>query len=222
MGADFRMPEGAALDDDVWTQVFRRPPPGGPRPALFLDRDGVVIEEVGYISRADDVRLIAGAAATIAAANAGDVPVVVVSNQSGIGRGLFGWPEFAAVQARMIERLAAGDARIDAVLACPHHRAARPPLDVADHPARKPAPGMLLAAAGLLDLDLAGSWIVGDRAQDLAAGRNAGLRGGVHVATGHGAEPGEREAALALAAAGFEVRVAESLGAAAAVLPLVA
>ena len=187
---------------------------------MFLDRDGVIVEEVGHLRRAEDVRLITGAAAVIAAANCAGMPVVVVSNQSGIGRGLFGWEDFAAVQQRMLEMLEAQGALIDAVLACPHHAEAEPPYRYPDHPSRKPNAGMILAAARLLPIDLAASWIIGDRVTDLSAGRNAGLAGGLLVFTGCGDRLGELEAAQRLAGASFRVFAGPSVAAALAFIPL--
>jgi D-glycero-D-manno-heptose 1,7-bisphosphate phosphatase len=182
-------------------------------PALFLDRDGVIIEDNGYLCCADDVHLIEMAAAVIARANRLRIAVVIVSNQSGIGRGLFGWHQFAQAQERLLERLAAHSALPDAVFACPHHPQARPPYTHPDHPSRKPNPGMILSAARLLPIRLEASWIVGDRWTDLAAGRDAGLAGGLHVLTGYGGYEGERESALALGGiGGFAVRIGETVG----------
>lgn len=213
-------PAACVGGDGLWRQVLRAPPSAVPRGALFLDRDGTIVEEVGHLRDPDEVRLVAGAAAAIAAANAAGLLVVIVTNQSGIGRRLFGWEDFAAVQERMAASLAAEGAVIDAVLACPHHARALPPYDHPDHPARKPNPGLLLAAAEALPIDLARSWIVGDRAGDIGAGRNAGLAGGLQVATGYGLEDDERTKALALAGDGYHVLTAASLADAPALLPV--
>ena len=215
------MPDPAShLVDGVglWRELLRAPPAGPPRPALFVDRDGVVIEDAGFVHRPDQVSLIAGAAAAIACCNRAGVPVVMVSNQSGIGRGLYGWAEFAAVQARMAALLAAAGAALDMVLACAYHADGVGALKVAGHDWRKPRPGMLCAAAEAWPIDLARSWIVGDRSRDLAAGRAAGLAGGVLVATGHGGESSERDAAQLLAGERFEVRGTRSIAAIDAVL----
>jgi D-glycero-D-manno-heptose 1,7-bisphosphate phosphatase len=179
------------------------------RAALFLDRDGVVVEEVNYLCRVEDVALCSGAAAVIAAANAEHIPVVLVTNQAGIGRGRYGWAEFREVQAAVVAMLAAHGAHLDAVYACPHHRDGKGAFAHPDHPARKPNPGMLLRAVDDLAVDLGRSWLVGDKASDVEAGKNAGLAGALHVLTGHGG--GERAAALALGAPGFEVRPARSI-----------
>jgi D-glycero-D-manno-heptose 1,7-bisphosphate phosphatase len=179
------------------------------RAALFLDRDGVIVEETHYLARSEDVRLIAGAAAAIAACNRAGVPVVLVTNQSGIGRGLYDWLAFAEVQATLTDRLAREGAHLDGVLACAYHADGQAPFDIADHLWRKPFPGMILEAARLMDLDLARSWIVGDKTVDLAAGRAAGLAGGVVVTTGHGRD--HQSDALNLARPGFSTRTAVSL-----------
>lgn len=193
-----------------------------PRPALFLDRDGTIVEEVGHLRRPEDVSLIEGAAEVIARANTLAVPVIVVTNQSGIGRGLFGWDELLAVEERVEALLADRGARIDAVLACPFHREGREPFRHADHPARKPNPGLLLRAEAELGVELAASWIIGDRAGDVAAGLAAGLAGGMHVWTGWGREPGERDAARGYASGGYRVLEAASIAEALARLPLLA
>ncbi len=200
-------------EDGIWIDVAsdRRRPPLVRRPALFLDRDGVVVEDTGYLRREADVRLIEGASTVVARANMLGLPVIVVSNQSGIGRDLFDWATFARVQAYIDALLAAEAARIDAVLACPHHPLAALPYTHPDAPWRKPNPGMLLKAAARLNVELARSWIVGDRAHDLLAGRRAGLAGGVHVTTGEGRDEDQRRLALALNEPGFHVAAVDSI-----------
>jgi D-glycero-D-manno-heptose 1,7-bisphosphate phosphatase len=185
------------------------------RPALFLDRDGVIVADTEYLGRAEHLRLIEGVAVQIARCNVMRIPVVVVTNQSGIARGLYDWNGFRAVQAALSAALAASGAHLDAVLACGYHGEGLGPLRVADHPWRKPNPGMILAAGKDMNLDLARSWIVGDKARDLAAGRAAGLAGGVLVAE----DEGEREGATLLANAQFAVEIAA--GAAAALAKIV-
>ena len=187
------------------------------RPALFLDRDGVIVEEVAYLGAAKDLRLEAGAAALVRRANAGRIPVVVVTNQSGIGRGLFGWDGYAEVTERMIRELNAEGAAVNAIYACPYHPEGRNEYAAKDHPERKPAPGMLLRAARDLDLDLSTSWIIGDSARDIEAGRAAGIAGGVHVLNGHGAK--ERPD-LRRSSAGYIVHLADDVSAAADMIPI--
>jgi D-glycero-D-manno-heptose 1,7-bisphosphate phosphatase len=196
--------------DGIWCRMHRPADTSSVtgRPALFLDRDGVVVEEVHFLQRPEDVRLVPGAAAVMAEARRQGIAVVLTTNQSGIARGLFGWEAFAAVQSRLEALLAAEQAAFDMVLACPFHPDGDPPYR-AEHPCRKPRPGMLLRAAERLGLDLAASWAVGDRARDLEAGRRAGCAGGLHVLTGYGAA--EREAAIGLAARDFDVRLGASV-----------
>jgi D-glycero-D-manno-heptose 1,7-bisphosphate phosphatase len=183
--------------------------PGLPRPALFLDRDGVLVEDTGHLGRAADVVMIPGAAEIVALANRSGVPVIEVTNQAGIAKAYYDWQGFLAVEETLTRHLMREAATIDAVLACPYHRDGNPPWKHPAHPARKPRPGMLLAAAELLNLDLAQSWIVGDKTSDLLAGFHAGLRGGVHVLTGHGRD--HRRKAVEENPAGFELRLADSV-----------
>jgi len=191
----------------LWRDPRSVPPAGASRPALFLDRDGTIIEHVDYIARPEDVRAIAAALELIAGANARGIPVVVVTNQGGVGRGLFDWTDYVAVDEAMSGVLAAAGAFVDAVYANPH----APPAQGAPLPfGRKPDPGMLTAAAEDLGLDLTRSWIAGDHVTDLAAGRNAGLALGWLVPTGYGARHGPQ--AEALASPGFEVVVGRDLG----------
>jgi D-glycero-D-manno-heptose 1,7-bisphosphate phosphatase len=175
-----------------------------PRPALFLDRDGVIVVDTNYLGRVEDVRMIDGVAAAIARCNAVQIPVVVVTNQSGIARELYDWNGFRAVQAAISKALSAAGAHLDGVLACAYHAEGVGPLRIADHAWRKPNPGMLLAAGKGLNLDLSRSWIVGDKAHDLAAAAAAGLSGGTLVS----AHEPERQQARRLAGAHFLVEVA--------------
>lgn len=157
-----------------------------PRPAIFLDRDGVVIEDAHYLSSPEQVRLIPGSADAIAALNRGGWPVVVVTNQSGVARGLFTADTVRAVHARLSEQLAGYGARVDAYYFCPHFPTAEVEAYRSECGCRKPKPGMLLRAAADLNLDPDRSWMVGDRASDLEAGAAAGART-VLVRTGYGA-----------------------------------
>jgi len=170
----------------------RAPTDAALRPAIFLDRDGCVIELGDYLHKPEDVRLIDGAAAAIAEWNRRGVPVVIVTNQSGIGRGYYDWDAFIATQAEVDRQLALGGAMVNAVVACPFHADALPPHRHPDHPARKPNPGMLRMAADWLRLDLARSWIIGDSLSDMRLVETARLAGGVHVMTGYGERDRER------------------------------
>jgi len=208
---------GGCFDEvlGMWMRVSPRPA-AVPRPALFLDRDGVIVEDPGYLSRPADLKLIPGAAGLIASANRRGIQVVEVTNQAGIGRGYYGWPEFTEVEAALADALLREAAAIDAVFACPYHRDGVPPWAHPDHPARKPRPGMLLAAERLLNLDLKRSWMVGDRLDDLLAGYHAGLRGALHVLTGVGVQ--ERPAVVQWNPESFDLRLGDSIGDAEAIM----
>ena len=154
-------------------------------PCLFLDRDGVIIEEVHYLGDPSQVRLIPGVAAAIARVNALGWPVVVVTNQAGVARGYFPESQVEVVHRHLAGLLALEGARIDAWRHCPHH----PTEGVGDYrvecACRKPAPGMLLAAAREMGLSLEHGWMVGDKLTDLQAGARAGCRTWL-VRTGYG------------------------------------
>lgn len=146
------------------------------RPGVLLDRDGTIIVDSGYVGSVDRVRFIDGSIEAIAALNAAGIPVAVVSNQAGIAHGYFGIEDVHAVHAHIAGELARNGAHIDLWLFCPYH-----PDGVIDgfarvSPDRKPAPGMALAAAQALDLDLTASWVVGDRSADVSLARAVGAR----------------------------------------------
>ena len=151
-------------------------------PGLFLDRDGTLMEDPGYVSDPDQVRLIPGVVDALKRFRAANYALVVVTNQSGIGRGLYGWDDYEAVAARLAGLLAGEGVVVDAVLACAHAPDENPPCTW-----RKPAPGMIHEAAALLALDLKGSLLVGDKLSDLQAAEAAGLPRAFHVETGQGA-----------------------------------
>jgi len=142
------------------------------RPAVFLDRDGTLIHDRHYLSDPDGVELLPGAAEAVARLNRAGLFVVLVTNQSGIGRGMYGEDEYRAVHARLAELLAAEDARLDADYHCPLAPDAPDPGAM-----RKPGAGMFLQAAREHGLDPAASWYVGDRARDVAPAGALGGRG---------------------------------------------
>ncbi len=162
----------------IWLEARSRPSKL-PRPGLFLDRDGVIVDDKGFLAAPGDVGLVPGAAELIAEANRCAVPVAVVTNQSGIARRRFGWAEFADVEREITRRLAAAGARLDAVLACPFHPEFTPDYGDVESHWRKPGPGLVLAAARLLNIEIGMSWLVGDRTRDIEAARNAGLAGAI-------------------------------------------
>jgi D-glycero-D-manno-heptose 1,7-bisphosphate phosphatase len=136
---------------------------------VFLDRDGTVIHDRHYLADPDGVELLPTAGAAIAQLNAAGIPVLLVTNQSGIGRGLFSEAQFQAVQRRMCELLAGHGAKLDGVYHCPHAPDQDPPCEC-----RKPGPGLFRRAAKDNGLDPARCFYIGDRARDLAPGARLG------------------------------------------------
>lgn len=157
------------------------------RGAAFLDRDGTVIELVHHLNDPADIRLIPGAGSVIARLNGSGTPVVIVTNQSVIGRGKLTESGLAEIHAELSRQLAQEGARIDSFYHCPIAPTVRDPR-VIEHPDRKPGPGMLQRAAREMALDLARSVMVGDTISDMLAGRNAGVAATVLVRTGYGSK----------------------------------
>jgi D-glycero-D-manno-heptose 1,7-bisphosphate phosphatase len=160
---------------------------GEERAAVFLDRDGTINEEAGYLDRIEKLRLLPGAAGAIRLINESGMKTVVVTNQSGVARGFFDEAFVARVHARLREMLHAEGALIDAFYFCPHHPTEGRGAYLKTCGCRKPAPGMLLLAVDELRIDQDRSYMVGDTLKDIEAGNGAGARG-VLVRTGYGEE----------------------------------
>lgn len=171
-------------------QLFETPPStpcrySGPvspspalKPALFLDRDGVLNEDQGYVHRWEDFRWISGAREAVAAFNRAGWLVIVVTNQSGVGRGFYTEAAVHALHARMQTDLAEVGGRIDAFYHAPQHpEATEDAYRHPDPPLRKPNPGMIVQALGDWPIDCGASVLVGDKPSDLEAAHRAGIRG---------------------------------------------
>ncbi len=155
------------------------------KPAVFLDRDGTLIEQVHHLTDPGDVRLVQGGAAAVKRLRAAGYAVVVVTNQSVIGRGMLTVEGLERVHEVMAKQLEEQGTAVDGVYFCPVAPVGRDPTVVED-PDRKPGPGMLQRAAKDLDLDLSRSWMIGDMISDILAGQNAGCAGSILVLTGYG------------------------------------
>lgn len=149
------------------------------RPTIFLDRDGVIIENrEAYVRTWDDVAFIPGALEALAQAAATPYAIVLVTNQAGIGKGVIPVEVSQGINDRIRQTVEQAGGRLDGIYVCPH-------TDQDDCECRKPRPGMLLQAARELDLDLSQSWMVGDALTDMEAGKAAGVRT-LLVLTGRG------------------------------------
>jgi len=155
------------------------------RAAIFLDRDGTLCEEVGYVNHLSRSRLLPGSLEAIRLINQAGLLAVVTTNQSGVARGYFSQDLVEAVHAQLLSAISSEGARLDAIYYCPHHPSEGSPPWRAVCECRKPKPGMILRAAREHDIDLAGSYVVGDSVVDIEAGAAAGLPG-VLVLTGYG------------------------------------
>lgn len=141
---------------------------------VFLDRDGTIIVDHGYVGSVDRVEFIDGSIEAIGALNAAGLPVIVVTNQAGVARGYYGIEDVQQVHKHMIAELARKGAHIDLWLFCPYHPDGIVEAFARSSSDRKPAPGMALAAADALDLDLTASWMVGDRPCDVGLAQAVG------------------------------------------------
>lgn len=159
-------------------------PPG--QPAVFLDRDGTLVEEVDYLVDPGQLRLIPGAAAAVRRLNEAGLPVILVTNQSMIARGMASETQLAAVHDRLTALLLAEGARLDRIYYCPHHPDIGQPPYRGVCECRKPLPGLLHQAARELSLDLSRSAMIGDSLRDMEAGNAAGCATLILVRTGYG------------------------------------
>ena len=153
--------------------------------AVFLDRDGVISEEVGYLSDLSQLQLIPEAAQAVHRLNAIGLKVIIITNQSGVARGYFSESQVREVHREMEKMLSAQRAQIDAIYYCPHHPEGTVGQYRRECDCRKPSPGMLAQAADEHGIDLTQSYLVGDKLTDVECAQRAGTRG-ILVLTGYG------------------------------------
>jgi len=155
------------------------------RPAVFIDRDGTLTKEVGYVNHEDRIELEEGAGQAVAKLNRLGIPVVVITNQAGAARGYFSMEVLIKTRERLYQLLADFGAHLDGYYYCPHHpNGIVAPYNISCD-CRKPKPGMILTAARDLDLDLKQSYMAGDKYEDLQLAWNAGTKA-IMVKTGYG------------------------------------
>jgi len=161
-------------------------------PCLFLDRDGVLVDWKNYRMEIENAKLVSGCDKIIKNCNKKKIPVILITNQGGIGLGLHTWDDFEKIQKIIINKLLKKGAQIDGVIACPHHPLAKGKYKHKNHPCRKPNGGMFLIAKKLFRIDLKKSWMVGDKINDLIAANSKNLKKGFLVLTGYGKEEKEK------------------------------
>jgi D-glycero-D-manno-heptose 1,7-bisphosphate phosphatase len=156
-----------------------------PRPAIFMDRDGTLSHEVGYVNHVSRFRLYSWSVDAVRLINRSGFLAVVVTNQAGVARGYFPESVIHEVHASLVASMQAGGARLDAIYFCPHHPTlGEPPYRLACE-CRKPKPGLLKRAESELGVDLARSWVIGDRLGDVELAWKVGARGAL-VKSGYG------------------------------------
>lgn len=156
------------------------------RPAVFLDRDGTLMKDLGYLSDPRKIRLFKATVPALKLLGKAGYRILVVTNQSGVARGYFPEGAVRAVHRRLQALLGKRGARIDAFFYCPHYPGGKVESFSMRCTCRKPRPGMARRAASRYPLDLKRSWMVGDKLDDLKWARNAGLAGAFLVLTGNG------------------------------------
>ncbi|WP_067065710.1 D-glycero-beta-D-manno-heptose 1,7-bisphosphate 7-phosphatase [Roseateles chitosanitabidus] len=164
----------------------------GKAKAAFIDRDGVINEERNYVHRIEDFVLLPGVVEGLALLRDAGYKLVVVTNQAGIARGYYDQTAMERLHDHLRARLAEGGVVLDGIYFCPHHPQGSIAAFAIECDCRKPAPGMLLQAERDLDLDLAGSVLIGDKLSDIQAGRRAGVHRTVLVESGHAIEASAR------------------------------
>lgn len=195
------------LPNGIWVSTAN-PPRFEGKAGLFLDRDGVMVREEHYLRDPAKVALMPGLAELMAWARGQGMALACATNQSGIARGLISWPQFEAVEAEIARQLDVIGQHIDLTVACPFHpdHAGSDPQEEARW--RKPGPAMIEWIVDETGIAPEKSWFIGDKASDIEAAEAAGLKGAIHVATGHGIAEREK---LKPAASGFTILTAGGL-----------
>jgi D-glycero-D-manno-heptose 1,7-bisphosphate phosphatase len=163
----------------LWSEVISKNKNLEKRPALFLDRDGTIVEEIEYLHEPSKVRVNKNISSLIKSCNLINIPVIEITNQSGIGRGLYNWNDFNNTEKEIRKKLLMDNSKINMLCACAFHHEAIKDYKIKDHFWRKPNSGMLIEASNIFSIKLEQSWIIGDKISDMQAAINAGIKGGI-------------------------------------------
>ena len=165
----------------LWSEVFSLGTNLIGKPALFLDRDGTIVEEVKYLHEPKKVKLRLNISFLIKSCNLLNIPVIEITNQSGIGRDYYDWNSFNKTETHIRNILLKHEAKINMLCACAYHHEAKDKYKISNHSWRKPNIGMLLEAQRVFKINMSKSWIIGDSLSDIQAGINAGIKGGIYL-----------------------------------------
>ena len=163
----------------LWSEVISKNENLENRPALFLDRDGTIVSYEEYLHDPLKIKINNNISSIIKACNLIKIPVIEITNQSGIGRGIYNWDDFNQTEIEIRKLLAINNAHINMLCACAFHQDAKEKYKIKDHFWRKPNSGMIEEARNIFNVNLKKSWIIGDNISDIQSGLNAGIKGGV-------------------------------------------
>jgi len=163
----------------LWSEVISKNENLENRPALFLDRDGTIVSYEEYLHDPLKIKINNNISSIIKACNLIKIPVIEITNQSGIGRGIYNWNDFNQTEIEIRKLLAINNAHINMLCACAFHQEAKEKYKIKDHFWRKPNSGMIEEARNIFNVNLKKSWIIGDNISDIQSGLNAGIKGGV-------------------------------------------
>ena len=163
----------------LWSEVISKNENLENRPALFLDRDGTIVSYEEYLHDPLKIKINNNISSIIKACNLIKIPVIEITNQSGIGRGIYNWNDFNQTEIEIRKLLEINNAHINMLCACAFHKDAKEKYKIKDHFWRKPNSGMIEEARNIFNVNLKKSWIIGDNISDIQSGLNAGIKGGV-------------------------------------------
>lgn len=163
----------------LWSEILTKSKSLEYRPALFLDRDGTIVNEENYLHEPSKIKINNNISSIISSCNSNNIPVIEITNQSGVGRGLYNWDDFNKTEKEIRKKLLINNAQINMLCACAFHHEAQNKYKVNNHFWRKPNPGMIEEARNAFNINLNKSWIIGDKVSDIEAGINAGIKGGI-------------------------------------------
>ena len=163
----------------LWSELISKNKNLENRPALFLDRDGTIVRYEEYLHDPLKIKINNNICSLIRECNLINIPIIEITNQSGIGRGKYSWNDFNKTEKEIRKILSMQDAQINMLCACAFHQDAKNTYRIKEHSWRKPNSGMIEEAVSIFNINLQKSWIIGDSISDIQSGFNAGIKGGI-------------------------------------------